>query len=77
MQIIRVGSVKEMTKQIIVIGNLDDRDDTVLAMISRIYSRGGAAPVISTMTGGNRQPKTVRKWDTNISKSNKQQNKDG
>ena len=66
-----------MEKKVIVIGNLDDRDNTVLAMISRIYSRVGVSPVVSTMAGGNRQPKTVRKWNTNTLKSNKQQRQDG
>ena len=48
-------------KEIKVIGVLDGRKNTVLEQISRVYGRGGVSPALSTMTGGNRQPKVIRR----------------
>ena len=60
--------VKEMMKQIRIIGVMDGRKNTVLEQISRVYGSGGVCPTISTMTGGNRQPKVVKRHHTNANK---------
>ncbi len=52
-----------MMKKIEVIGVIDGRKNTVLEQISRVCGTWGVCPTISTMAGGNRQPKVVKRMD--------------
>lgn len=52
---------RELKRQTIVIGQMDNSDGT-FESANRVYGSGGVAPTIPTCGGGGIQPKVIKIW---------------